>query len=75
MVSRTAWSWGVACPPRSAEVGAAFMSLMMMVGASIAIWRYASAQGLEEGFRGLAEGNVGVDDVELPSVPDHLGDV
>ena len=31
-------------------------------------------QGLEEGFRGVAEGDVGVDDVELPSVPDHLVD-
>ena len=31
-------------------------------------------QGLEEGFRGFAEGDVGVDDVELPSVPDHLID-
>ena len=27
-------------------------------------------QGLEEGFRDVAEGDVGVDDVELPSVPD-----
>ena len=26
-------------------------------------------QGLEEGFPGVAEGDVGVDDVELPSVP------
>ena len=31
-------------------------------------------QGLEKGFRGVAEGNVGVDDVELPSVPDDLVD-
>ena len=31
-------------------------------------------QGLEEGFRGFAEGDVGVDDVELPSVPDDLID-
>ena len=31
-------------------------------------------QGLEEGFRGLAEGDVGVDDVELPSVADDLVD-
>ena len=31
-------------------------------------------QGLEEGFRGVAEGDVGVDDVELPSVPDDLVD-
>ena len=29
-------------------------------------------QGLEEGFRGVAEGDPGVDDVELPSVPDSL---
>ena len=31
-------------------------------------------QGLEEGFRGVAEGDVGVDDVGLPSVPDDLID-
>ena len=31
-------------------------------------------QSLEEGFRGVGEGNVGVDDVELPSVPDDLID-
>ena len=31
-------------------------------------------QGIEEGFRGFAEGDVGVDDVELPSVPDDLID-
>ena len=31
-------------------------------------------QGLKEGFRGLAEGDVGVDDVVLPSVPDDLVD-
>ena len=31
-------------------------------------------QGLEEGFRGVAEGDMGVDDVELPSVPDDLVD-
>ena len=31
-------------------------------------------QGLEEGFRGVAEVDVGVDDVELPSVPDDLVD-
>ena len=31
-------------------------------------------QGLEEGFRGVAEGDVGVDDVELPSVSDDLID-
>ena len=31
-------------------------------------------QGLEEGFRDVAEGDVGVDDVELPSVPDDLVD-
>ena len=31
-------------------------------------------QGLEEGFRGVAEGDVNVDDVELPSVPDNLVD-
>ena len=30
------------------------------------------SQGLEEGFRGVAEVDVGVDDVELPSVPDDL---
>ena len=49
MVSRTAWSWGVACPPRSAGVGAAFMSPMMTVGASMAIWRYASATAWRKG--------------------------
>ena len=32
-------------------------------------------QGLEEGFRGIAERDMGVDDVELPSVPDDLVDV
>ena len=32
------------------------------------------SQGLEEGFRGVAEGDVGVDDIELPSVPDNLVD-
>ena len=31
-------------------------------------------QGLEEGFRGFAKGDVGVDDVELPSVPEYLVD-
>ena len=31
-------------------------------------------QGLEEGFRGIAEGDGGVDDVELPSVCDDLID-
>ena len=30
------------------------------------------SQGLEEWFRGVAKGDVGVDDVELPSVPDDL---
>ena len=49
MVSRTAWSWAVACPPRSAGLGAVFMSLMMMVGASMAIWRYALARAWRSG--------------------------
>ena len=31
-------------------------------------------QGLEEGFRGVTEGDVGADDVELTSVPDDLVD-
>ena len=31
-------------------------------------------QGLEEGFCCVAEGDVGVDDVELPSVPDDFVD-
>ena len=31
-------------------------------------------QGLEEGFRGVAKGDVGVDDVELPFVLDNLVD-
>ena len=31
-------------------------------------------QGLEEGFRGIAEGDVGVDDFEVPSVPDDFVD-
>ena len=31
-------------------------------------------QGLEEGFCGVAEGDLGVDDVELPSVPNDLVD-
>ena len=29
-------------------------------------------QGLEEGFCGVTEGDLGVDDVELPSIPDNL---
>ena len=39
-------------------------------------WRllFAGCLGLEEGFGGVAEGDVGVDDVELPSVPDDLID-
>ena len=45
---------------------------MMMVGASRAIWWYASAKGLEVRFCRLAEGDVGVDDVELSSVPDDF---
>ena len=32
------------------------------------------SKGLEEGFRGVVEGDVGVDEVELPSVPDDLID-
>ena len=32
------------------------------------------SQGLEEGFGGVAEGDVAIDDVELPSVPDDLVD-
>ena len=44
MVSRTAWSWAVASPLPFAGVGAAFMSPMMMVGSSMAIWLYASAK-------------------------------
>ena len=39
----------------------------------LAVWP-SGGQGLEEGFRGVAEGDVGVDDVELPSVPDDLID-
>ena len=31
-------------------------------------------QGLEEGFCGVAEGDVGADDIELPSVPEDLVD-
>ena len=31
-------------------------------------------QGLEEGFRGVAKGDVGVDDVDLPSASDHHPD-
>ena len=31
-------------------------------------------QGLEEGIRGVTEGDVGVDDVELSSVPNNLID-
>ena len=44
MVLRTTWSWAVACPPRSAGVGLVLISPMMMVQASMAIWRYASAR-------------------------------
>ena len=69
-----AWCWSVACPPRSAWVGAAFISPMMIVGASMAIWRYASARAWRKGFCGVAKGDVGVDDVELPSIPDDLID-
>ena len=50
------------------------MSPMMTVGASMAHLAVRLGQGLEEGFRGFAEGDVGVDDVELPSVPDDLID-
>ena len=32
------------------------------------------SQGLQEGFRGVVKGDVGVDDVEWPSVPDDLVD-
>ena len=39
----------VACPPRSAGVGVAFMSPMIIVGASMAIWRYASARAWRKG--------------------------
>ena len=37
----------------------------------LAVWL---GQGLEEGFGGVAERDVGVDDVELPSVPNDLID-
>ena len=74
MVSRTAWSWGVACPPRSAGVGAAFMSLMTMGGGEHGHLAVCLGQGLEEGFRHVAEGDVTVDEVELPSVPDDFVD-
>ena len=41
---------GSGLSPRSAGVGAAFMSPMMIVGASMAIWRYASARAWRKGF-------------------------
>ena len=47
---------GVACPPQSAGVGAAFMSPMMIVGASMAIWRYASARAWRKGSVALLKG-------------------
>ena len=40
---------GCGLPSSSAGVGAAFMSPMMMVGASMAIWRYASARASRKG--------------------------
>ena len=44
MVSRSAWSLGVAYPLRSAGVGAAIMLPMMMVRTSMVIWQHASAK-------------------------------
>ena len=48
-VSRSAWFSGVAYLLQSAREGAAFMWPMMMVGASMAIWRYASAKAWRRG--------------------------
>ena len=56
ILSRTALSWDVACSPRSAGVGAAFMSPMMIVLASLAIWRYASARAWRKGSVASAKG-------------------
>ena len=41
---------GCGLPSSSAGVGAAFMSPMMMGGASMAIWRYASARAWRKGY-------------------------
>ena len=49
MVSGTPSSCGVACPPGSAGVGAAFMSPIMMVWAGRAISRYTSATAWTKG--------------------------
>ena len=47
---------------------------MMMVGGEHGHLAVCFGEGLEEGFRGVAEGDVGVADVEFPSVPDDLVD-
>ena len=72
MVSRTAWSWGVACPPRSARGGGAVHVADDVCGSKHGHLAVCPGQGLEEGFRGVAKGDAGVDDVELRSVPDDL---
>ena len=73
MVSWTAWSWGVACSPRSAGVGAVHVA-DDDCGGEHGHLAVCLSQGLEEGFRGVAKGDVGVDDFELPSLPDGLID-
>ena len=70
LVSQTAWSLGVACPPRSARVGVHVAD--DDCGGEHGHLAVCLGQGLKEGFRGVAEGDVGVDDVQLPSVPDDL---
>ena len=74
MVSRTAWSWGVACLPWSAGLGAVFMSPMMTVAASMAIWRYASARAWRKGSVASPKGSWTLMTLSVPSVPDDLVD-
>ena len=49
MVLPTAASWNAACPPFLAGLGPAFMSPLMMLGASMALWRYTSARAWSKG--------------------------
>ena len=74
MVSRTAGYLGVACLPPSAGPPSLRHVADDDCGGEHGHLAVCLGQGLEEGFRGFAEGDVGVDDVELPSVPDDLID-
>ena len=73
MVSRTAWSWGVL--PSSVLSGGSGVHVAdddcRGEHRHLAV---CFGEGLEEGFDGIAEGNVGDDDLELPSVSDDLVD-